>query len=66
MKYVKTILFYAQNWSDEQGASYGRFSGFLGPLGCSEKKFRGFVGAFRSGFRRDKDVVLLIKYRAVH
>ena len=25
----KDILFYAPNWSDEQGASYGRFNGFL-------------------------------------
>ena len=33
MKYVKfnfrDILFYAPNWSDEKGTSYGRFSGFL-------------------------------------
>ena len=32
------------------------FSGFLGPLGCSEKKFKclgGFLGAFRSEFRRE-------------
>ena len=25
----KDILFYAPNWSDEKGTSYGRFSGFL-------------------------------------
>ena len=33
MKCVKTIfkdiLLYAPNWSDEQGTSYGCFSGFL-------------------------------------
>ena len=55
MKCVKTIfkdiLFYAPNWSDEQETSYGCFSGFLGPLGCSKEKFKclgGFLGAFRS------------------
>ena len=60
MTCVKTnfrdILFYAPNRYDEQGASYGRFSGFLGPLGCSEEKFkclRGFLGALRSDFRRE-------------
>ena len=44
MKCVKTILkdisFYSPNLSDEQGTSYGCFSGFLGPLGCSEEKFK--------------------------
>ena len=59
MKCVKTIfediLFYAPNLSDEQGASYGRFSGLLCPLSYSEEKFEclgGFLGAFRSDFRR--------------
>ena len=43
MKCIKTILnylSYALNWCDEQGTSYGRFNGFLGPLGCSEEKFK--------------------------
>ena len=50
----KDILFFAPNGSDEQGTSYGRFSGFLGPLGCSEEKFKclgGFLESFRCDFR---------------
>ena len=45
------ILFYAQNWSDEQATSYSRFNAFLCPLGCSEEKFE-CLGAFRSDFIR--------------
>ena len=26
---IKDISFYAPNWSDEEGTSYGHFSGFL-------------------------------------
>ena len=29
----RNILFHVPNWSDEQGTSYGGFSGFLCPLG---------------------------------
>ena len=37
-KKFKDILFYAPNWSDEQGVRYGRFSGLLCPLSYSEEK----------------------------
>ena len=32
------MLFYAPNWSDERGASYGHFSGFSSPTFEARKK----------------------------
>ena len=44
MKYVKLnfkdILFYAQNWSDAKGASYGHFTDFSSPTFEARKKIK--------------------------
>ena len=47
--------------------SYGRFSGFLGPLGCSEEKFKclgGFLGAFQSDFIHESIKILFAKIQS--
>ena len=44
MKYVKLdfkdILFYAPNWSDAKGASYGHFTDFSSPTFEARKKIK--------------------------